>query len=156
MKIAHVITRLIVGGAQQLVLLMCREQLRSGHAVMLAYGPTDPHASMLEDAQRIPAQFVGKIHDLVGVARPATDLLPHAPKVNPSVTQVATAALRRFNRIAAPRTTINPQAFSHDAGLVRTLWGVADFIGRIATTPANVRQKTRRLDLIRTQTSGLL
>ncbi len=54
-------------------------------------------------------QFVGKIHDLVGVARPATDLLPHATKVIPSVTQVATAALRRFNRIAAPRTTINPQ-----------------------------------------------
>jgi hypothetical protein len=104
---------------------------------------------------RIPAQFVGKIHDLVGVARPVTDLLPHAPKVNPSVTQVATAALRRFNRIAAPRTTINPQVFSHDAGIVRTRWGVADFSGRIATAPANIRQKTRRLDLIRTQTSGL-
>ena len=92
---------------------------------------------------------------LGGRGRPATDLLPHATKVIPSVTQVATAALRRFNRIAAPRTTINPQALSHDAGLVRTLWGVADFIGRIATASANVRQKTRRLDLIRTQTSGL-
>ena len=104
---------------------------------------------------RIPAQFVGKIHDLVGVARPATDLLPHATKIPPSVTQVATAALRRFNRIAAPRTSINPQALSHGAGFVRTLWGVADFIGRIAIASANVRQKTRRLDLIHTQTSGL-
>lgn len=52
MKILHIITRLIVGGAQENTLLSCQGQARAGHQVMLAYGPIyGPEGSLLAKAQ---------------------------------------------------------------------------------------------------------
>ena len=52
MRICHVITRLIVGGAQENTLLTCRELHARGHHVTLLAGPqTGPEGSMHLDAK---------------------------------------------------------------------------------------------------------
>lgn len=49
MKIAHIITRLIVGGAQENTVLSCEGLTRLGHDVLLISGPTaGPEGSLLE------------------------------------------------------------------------------------------------------------
>ena len=51
MKIVHVITRLIVGGAQENTLLSCEGQHRLGHEVTLITGPAlGPEGSLMERA----------------------------------------------------------------------------------------------------------
>lgn len=53
MRIVHVITRLIVGGAQENTLLSCEGQYDRGHDVTLITGPAlGPEGSLLERAQR--------------------------------------------------------------------------------------------------------
>jgi glycosyltransferase involved in cell wall biosynthesis len=52
MKIVHIITRLIIGGAQENTLLSCQGQHRLGHEVTLIAGPAiGPEGSLLERAQ---------------------------------------------------------------------------------------------------------
>src|SRR5687768_15653244 len=52
MRIVHVITRLIVGGAQENTLLSCEGQHRKGHEVTLITGPAlGPEGSLMERAK---------------------------------------------------------------------------------------------------------
>jgi glycosyltransferase involved in cell wall biosynthesis len=52
MRICHVITRLIVGGAQENTVATCIGLLRRGHEVELVIGPeTGPEGSLLEEAR---------------------------------------------------------------------------------------------------------
>lgn len=52
MKILHLITRLILGGAQENTVLSCEGQHADGHEVTLAFGPIyGPEGSLLERAQ---------------------------------------------------------------------------------------------------------
>ncbi|MFI5357721.1 MAG: glycosyltransferase family 4 protein [Opitutales bacterium] len=52
MKITHIITRLIVGGAQENTLLSCEGQHRRGHEVTLITGPAlGPEGSLMERAR---------------------------------------------------------------------------------------------------------
>jgi len=52
MKILHIITRLIQGGAQQNTVLSCAAQVKAGHEVHLAYGPIyGPEGSLLDEAK---------------------------------------------------------------------------------------------------------
>jgi glycosyltransferase involved in cell wall biosynthesis len=52
MKIVHIITRLIIGGAQENTLLSCQGQHARGHDVTLITGPAiGPEGSLLERAQ---------------------------------------------------------------------------------------------------------
>src|SRR5476651_16148 len=51
MKIVHIITRLIIGGAQENTLLSCEGQHDAGHEVTLLTGPAiGPEGSLLERA----------------------------------------------------------------------------------------------------------
>src|SRR6186997_161999 len=51
MKIAHIITRLIIGGAQENTLLSCEGQHDRGHDVTLITGPAiGPEGTLLERA----------------------------------------------------------------------------------------------------------
>ncbi|QNN23125.1 glycosyltransferase family 4 protein [Planctomycetales bacterium ZRK34] len=53
MKILHLITRLILGGAQENTVLTCEGQSRAGHEVILAYGPIyGPEGSLHERASQ--------------------------------------------------------------------------------------------------------
>ncbi|MEM8739086.1 MAG: glycosyltransferase [Planctomycetota bacterium] len=52
MRILHVITRLILGGAQQNTVMSCKAQIEAGHDVHLAYGPIHgPEGSLLGEAK---------------------------------------------------------------------------------------------------------
>ena len=53
MKIVHIITRLIVGGAQENTLLSCEGQHDHGHEVTLITGPAlGPEGSLMERASK--------------------------------------------------------------------------------------------------------
>src|ERR1700749_3515631 len=53
MKILHIITRLIVGGAQENTLLTCEGLHRRGHEVSLLTGPSPgPEGSLMDRAQK--------------------------------------------------------------------------------------------------------
>jgi glycosyltransferase involved in cell wall biosynthesis len=59
MKITHIITRLIIGGAQENTLLSCEGQRRLGHDVTLISGPAlGPEGSLMERAAAGGYRFV--------------------------------------------------------------------------------------------------
>ena len=59
MRVVHIITRLIVGGAQENTLLTCLEQSRLGHEVVLLTGPPlGPEGSLLDAALAMPFRTI--------------------------------------------------------------------------------------------------
>ena len=73
LRIAHVITRLIVGGAQENTLLSCEGQHDRGHDVTLLTGPSEgPEGSLMERA-RGGGYRVEIVPELVRSVRPLTD-----------------------------------------------------------------------------------
>lgn len=57
MKILHIITRLIYGGAQQNTVMSCQAHAKAGHEVFLAYGPVyGPEGSLVEEAKEAGAR----------------------------------------------------------------------------------------------------
>jgi len=77
MKIVHIITRLILGGAQENTLLTCREQARLGHDVTLLAGPPlGPEGSLLEAAAALPIRTV-LVPALRRAVRPCRDLVAY-------------------------------------------------------------------------------
>lgn len=59
MKVMHVITRLILGGAQQTALRLCEELVDRGHTVTLVYGPIfGPEGTLLGRAEASGATLV--------------------------------------------------------------------------------------------------
>ncbi|MEM7576754.1 MAG: glycosyltransferase family 4 protein [Planctomycetota bacterium] len=75
MKILHVITRLILGGAQQNTVMSCAAQVAAGHDVHLAYGPIHgPEGSLLDEAQSSGATL-HEISCLVRPVRPVRDFV---------------------------------------------------------------------------------
>ena len=71
MKILHIITRLILGGAQKNTVMSCAAQVAAGHEVALAYGPIyGPEGSLLEDAKASGAT----LHEIPSMRR---SIQPH-------------------------------------------------------------------------------
>lgn len=66
MKILHVITRLIVGGAQENTVICADAQIKAGHQVALAFGPIyGPEGSLRSKAQRSGAT----LHEIPSMRR---------------------------------------------------------------------------------------
>jgi len=106
MKICHVITRLIVGGAQENTVSTCIGLRKLGHEVDLVIGPqTGPEGSLYDQARE------------AGVPMIVVEELRRAP--NPIHDLGAGAALRRL-------------FVGKRYGIVHTHSGKAGFIGRIA------------------------
>lgn len=73
MNILHIITRLIVGGAQKNTILSCAAQVRAGHDVYLAFGPIyGPEGSMLNDARASGAKLI-EVAQLRRAVQPVRD-----------------------------------------------------------------------------------
>ncbi len=73
MHVAHVITRLIVGGAQENTLLTCEGLHRRGHRVTLIGGPTTgPEGSLVERARQGGYELI-ELPDLVRAVNPWLD-----------------------------------------------------------------------------------
>ena len=74
MTILHIITRLILGGAQKNTVMSCAAQVASGHKVALAYGPIyGPEGSLLEEARRSGAETI-EVNSMRRAVLPAHDL----------------------------------------------------------------------------------
>ena len=73
MNICHVITRLIIGGAQENTLLTCRGLVERGHRVTLVSGPeTGPEGSLWEQARRAGGEVV-RVDAMRRAVRPISD-----------------------------------------------------------------------------------
>lgn len=74
MRICHVITRLIIGGAQENTVLTCEGLSQRGHEVTLVSGPTDgPEGSLIARVQAGGYRHV-EVADLVRAVRPWREL----------------------------------------------------------------------------------
>lgn len=129
MRIVHVITRLIVGGAQENTILTCAELARLGHEVALLTGPeTGPEGSLLGAARALPLRTIlvpslrreiGPWHDPAA----ALDLLKHLRDLAPEVVHTHSSKAGILGRWAARRAgvpcivhTIHGLAFDAYAG----------------------------------------
>jgi glycosyltransferase involved in cell wall biosynthesis len=74
LRICHVITRMIVGGAQENTLLSCRGLLEKGHEVTLITGPSEGPEGELLQRSKIPNLQLVEIPSLCRELRPLTDL----------------------------------------------------------------------------------
>jgi glycosyltransferase involved in cell wall biosynthesis len=117
MRIVHVITRLILGGAQENTLLTCREQAAAGHDVILLTGPPlGPEGSLLEVAQGLPIRtiLIPEMRRAVHPYRDAVayeDLLKNLRDLGPDVvhTHSSKAGIlgRRAGRSAGVRCVVH-------------------------------------------------
>lgn len=73
LKICHLITRMIIGGAQENTLFSCRGQIENGHEVTLATGPTSgPEGKLLEE-QNIDGLKVEIFPNMIRALNPVKD-----------------------------------------------------------------------------------
>ncbi len=73
MKIVQCITRMILGGAQEVVVMTCDALVRDGHEVTLIHGPTDgPEGSLLAEARAAGATLIEE-PTLIRAVQPRTD-----------------------------------------------------------------------------------
>ena len=112
MKIVHVITRLILGGAQENTLLTCREQARLGHDVTLLAGPPEgPEGSLVDAARALPIRFV-LVPPLVRAVDPwhdleaYLDLAKHFRDIHPDVVHTHSSKAGILGRLAARRAGV--------------------------------------------------
>lgn len=112
MKICHVITRMIIGGAQENTLLTCRGHVEHGHETMLLTGPTTGPEGKLLQANPIPGLRVVEN--------------PHlCRELNPWHDTLALRSLRRWFR-------------ANRFDVVHTHSSKAGIVGRIAARQAGV------------------
>ena len=105
--VVHVITRLIVGGAQQNTILTCASQVEAGQRVILAYGPIyGPEGSLLAEARQSGAELheisslrrsVHPWHD----ARALSELRRLVQRVRPDVVHTHSSKAGILGRAAA-------------------------------------------------------
>ncbi len=118
MKILHIITRLIQGGAQQNTVLSCGAQVRAGHEVHLAYGPIyGPEGSLLDEAKASGAV----LHEVSSMRR----------AVNPWHDVGCYFALRRLIREVRPDVV---HTHSSKAGVIGRAAGWAEGISVVVHT----------------------
>jgi len=73
MKIVQCITRMIVGGAQEVVVMNAAAMVRRGHEVTVVHGPTSgPEGSLLDAARAAGARLI-EVPSLVRPVAPLTD-----------------------------------------------------------------------------------
>jgi glycosyltransferase involved in cell wall biosynthesis len=112
MRIAHIITRLIVGGAQENTLLTCEGLHRRGHEVVLITGPqTGPEGSLLGDACASGYEVI-VLHSLVRQISPVLDwrclreLRELLARMQPTVVHTHSSKAGILGRMAASDTGV--------------------------------------------------
>jgi len=140
MKIVHIITRLIVGGAQENTVLTCLAQARRGHEVVLLTGPPiGPEGSLLDWVRGLPFRTVlvpemrRAIHPVRDVVA-YHDLLKHLRDERPDVVHTHSSKAGVLGRHAARAArvpcivhTIHGLAFDAYRGCVaRVFYGGAE------------------------------
>lgn len=112
MRICHVITRLIIGGAQENTILTCRGLTERGHNVTLIAGPeTGPEGSLWEEAENIGCRLlrIDALRRAVNPIRDATALrrLCQAfATIQPDLVHTHSSKAGILGRLAAKRTSV--------------------------------------------------
>ncbi len=112
MKVCHVITRLIVGGAQENTVLTCRGLVERGHDVSLIAGPeTGPEGSLWEVAQASGVQLF-EVPTLRRSIKPTFDwrsyksLIRHFKRIRPDIVHTHSSKAGIVARLAAAKAKI--------------------------------------------------
>jgi len=112
MRIVHVITRLIIGGAQENTILSCEGLHQRGHEVVLLSGPTSgPEGSLVDRARRGGYRFE-EVPDLVRAVHPArdlralSDLRRRFAELRPHVVHTHSSKAGILGRLAASRAGV--------------------------------------------------
>ncbi len=112
MRIVHIITRLIIGGAQENTLLSCEGQHDQGHDVTLMTGPPiGPEGSLLERAQKYGYR-VDVIDDMRRALHPIRDwrvyrhLIHRLRAIEPDVVHTHSSKAGIIGRWAAHRAAV--------------------------------------------------
>lgn len=107
MKIVHIITRLILGGAQENTLITCKLLAERGHDVTLITGPAIGPEGQLFDQARGQKYRVTKINELIRPISPLRDFISykkikrHLKKLNPDIVHTHSAKAGILGRFAA-------------------------------------------------------
>ena len=128
MKIVHIITRLIIGGAQENTLITCREQAKRGHEVVLITGPAiGPEGGLFCETENQAFKTI-VIDKLVREIKPDWDLIAYSQikkilkEIKPDVVHTHSAKAGILGRIAGyslkDKTTKKPT-------VVHTIHGLA-------------------------------
>src|SRR5687767_10371282 len=123
MRIVHVITRWIVGGAQENTLLSCEGQDKLGHDVTLITGPAIGPEGSLRDRALGGGYRVEVIDEMVRAIRPANDfrayrkLAARLGELRPDIVHTHSSKAGILGRWAASRAGIK--------GVVHTIHGLA-------------------------------
>jgi glycosyltransferase involved in cell wall biosynthesis len=109
MKIVHIITRLIIGGAQENTLLSCQGQHELGHDVTLITGPAiGPEGSLLERAEGQGYRVI-VVDEMRRAVRPGRDFRTRRALVNllreirPDIVHTHSSKAGILGRMAAKR-----------------------------------------------------
>ena len=112
MHICHVITRLIIGGAQENTVLTCRGLVERGHRVTLIAGPeTGPEGSLWDQASKTGAEPVilaslRRAVDPVYDWRACTELMRIFKRIRPDVVHTHSSKAGILGRWAAARARV--------------------------------------------------
>ena len=123
MKICHIITRLILGGAQENTLLTCEGLAARGHEVTLITGPAIGPEGSLMDRARAGGYRVIECKHLRRAINPVRDLLAYRSlaktlaAIAPDIVHTHSSKAGILGRRAAARAT--------DARIVHTIHGLA-------------------------------
>ena len=106
MKIVHIITRLILGGAQENTILTCRELAARGHDVTLITGPAiGPEGSLFAHTDQMGFKVI-RLERLIRAIRPINDYLAYCElkillkKLDPDIVHTHSAKAGIVGRFA--------------------------------------------------------
>ena len=123
MRITHIITRLIIGGAQENTLLSCEGQHDRGHDVTLITGPAiGPEGSLMERAQRYGYRVI-VVDEMLRSILPLQDfrsykrIIQLLKELNPDVVHTHSSKAGIIGRWAAHRAKV--------PAIVHTIHGLA-------------------------------
>src|SRR5688572_14523685 len=123
MRITHIITRLIIGGAQENTLLSCEGQHRRGHEVTLITGPAiGPEGSLMERAMA-GGYRVEVIDEMRRAILPVKDwgtyrkLIKRLKEIRPDVVHTHSSKAGIIGRYAADRAGVG--------AVIHTIHGLA-------------------------------
>src|SRR5262245_20841932 len=112
MKIVHVITRLIIGGAQENTVLSCEGLHQHGHDVYLLTGPTTGPEGSLVARARAGGNYFEELPHMLREISPLTDwlalreLAKRFREIQPDVVHTHSSKAGVIGRIAAHRAEV--------------------------------------------------